>query len=97
MMSYMEAQLPEQNIGLLGSGDSMSRFFKSLNYIAENDGRTLLDLSNKHRDPHGRFVFIDGIWCRNPNSIILKSTYKGYVVEGYRVFGQIVILTLRAE
>lgn len=95
MMSYMEAQLPEQNIGLLGSGDSMSRFFKSLNYIAENDGRTLFDLSNKHRDPHGRFFYIDE--SVPESELRVQSTYKGYVVEGYRVFGQIVILTLRAE
>ncbi|MFZ1736063.1 MAG: glycosyltransferase family 39 protein [Candidatus Moraniibacteriota bacterium] len=95
IMSYMEATLPQRNIGLLGSHDSMSRFLKPLNYLADHDEVSLVDLSNKHREPQGKFFYIgESI----PESDLQSMTsYKGYRLEGHRIFGQIMVLTLYAD
>lgn len=95
MMSYMEESLPQQSIGLLGNNDYMSRFLKPLNYFAVRDGIELLDLSNKHRDPEGKFFYIGGVIPES--ELLTQSAYKGYIIESYRSFGQVMILMLRTK
>lgn len=95
MLSYMEETLPQKNIGLLGNNDYMSRFLKPLNYFAVRDQVVLLDLSNKHRDPSGRFFYLGETMPES--ELRARSTYKGYILEGYRSFGQVMILTLRVD
>ena len=92
---YIEQSSPEREIGLHGSRDALSRFFKPINYFVSRDGFSLLDLSNKHRDPSGEFFYIDK--SISESKLRALTTYKGHIVERYRIFGQIMILTLRTK